>query len=239
MDTFILLILVFSVVFFLYKKYNNSQEGAKNERQGHDTKQKTNCLVIDTETSGLDSKSEVIQLSMLDNDGREIFDSLIRPFGKIPREVIAIHNITNEMVQKEDVPTIVHAIMQILQYVRENFPDNDFTLVGYNTSFDTKMIIQSLSIAEKNLLRKSDKTFSKEEKQHLPEMIAALIEFVSVLDGSSRCIMREFQAFKGYHRWVKLIDAANESGVEITDAHSAKGDCLMTIGVMNYIDQHK
>lgn len=207
------------------------------EPQKTTSKRKKNILIIDTETTGLDSKAEIVQLSVIDFDGNEVVDTLIRPFHAIPPEATNIHGITNEMVNATDVPTIVHAILFLLRAVQEKFPDGDFKVVGYNTPFDTKMIQQSLSISKRKLQRKTDKTLSDEEKLNLPDVVDNLKGFISAIDSNSRCIMREYQDYTGNHRWIKLVEAAAECNVQVKNAHSAKGDCLMTLGIMKYIDR--
>ncbi|RYU39970.1 3'-5' exonuclease [Aliivibrio finisterrensis] len=201
------------------------------------TKHKQNILIIDTETTGLHARAEVVQLSVIDSEGNEVLDTLIRPFYPIPQEATNIHGITNEMVNLQETPTIVHAVLVLLHLVQEKFPDGDFQLVGYNTSFDTKMIIQSLSITKQKLQRKSDKTLSDDEKLNLPDVVDNLKAFITTMKNNSRCIMREYQDYSGNNRWVKLVQAASDCNVKIKDAHTAKGDCLMTLGVMKYIDR--
>ncbi len=56
-------------------------------------------VYIDTETTGLDSSAEIIEISVVDHDGSVLFDSTVRPKNPIPREAQAVHHISNEMVK--------------------------------------------------------------------------------------------------------------------------------------------
>ncbi len=60
-------------------------------------------VYLDTETTGLDSRSEIIEICILDHDGRVLLDSLVQPVGDIPADASAVHGITTAMVQ--DAPT--------------------------------------------------------------------------------------------------------------------------------------
>jgi len=53
---------------------------------------------------------------------------------------------------------------------------------------------------------------------------------------SAECAMEQYAEYNGdwndYHgnyRWVKLTQAGRAMGVKVEDAHTAKGDCLMTL----------
>ena len=57
-------------------------------------------VFLDTETTGLYRSSEVVEVAVVDAQGRELFDSLVRPTRGIPAEATAVHGITDEMVAK-------------------------------------------------------------------------------------------------------------------------------------------
>jgi DNA polymerase-3 subunit epsilon len=54
-------------------------------------------VVLDTETTG--RPGEIIDLAILNHEGKVIFDSLLKPTVKIPAEVTRIHGITDDDVQ--------------------------------------------------------------------------------------------------------------------------------------------
>lgn len=55
-------------------------------------------VVLDTETTGLGSTAEVVQLAVVDLTGRPLLDTLVRPVRPIPAGASRIHGITDDMV---------------------------------------------------------------------------------------------------------------------------------------------
>src|SRR5690606_28350115 len=62
-----------------------------------------NGLILDTETTGLGSVDEIVELSVIDMAGRTLINTLVKPKGIIPPEAQRIHGISNEGVS--DAPT--------------------------------------------------------------------------------------------------------------------------------------
>jgi DNA polymerase III subunit epsilon len=94
-----------------------------------------NPVYLDTETTGLDSSAEIVEITIIDHTGEVLFDSLVKPRKTIPADVINIHHITNEMVQSAPTwPVLWPTIRSIL--------------VGkwlgiYNADFDLRMMQQT------------------------------------------------------------------------------------------------
>ena len=97
---------------------------------------KESPVYLDTETTGLDFDDEIIELAIVDSDGKVIFDSFIKPYKSIPLSATAINHISNDMVR--NAPTLAqvwHEIQPILAT----------TSIGmYNAEFDIRMIMQTL-----------------------------------------------------------------------------------------------
>lgn len=87
--------------------------------------------VLDTETTGLNN-AQMCQLAILHRDGRE-FKSLVKPTIPIESGAMAVHHITNEMV--EDAPDASLMAFHII---------SNKIMVIYNAPFDTKVIQESL-----------------------------------------------------------------------------------------------
>ncbi len=92
-------------------------------------------VYLDTETTGLDSSAEIIEISIIDHTGMVLLDSLVKPLKPIPAEATDIHHISNEMVQSAPTwPVIWPAVRACLVG----------SLVGiYNSDFDMKMLQQT------------------------------------------------------------------------------------------------
>ncbi|NWF70612.1 MAG: 3'-5' exonuclease [Chloroflexi bacterium] len=94
-------------------------------------------LVLDTETTGLGARDEIVQIAVVNKNGQTVLDSLVRPTIPIPYFVSTIHGITNAHVQ--DAPSFADLYPQLLQ-VFDGRP-----VVVFNAPFDRRMIQQSLA----------------------------------------------------------------------------------------------
>ena len=95
-------------------------------------------VYLDTETTGLEIYDEIIEIAIVDSNGKVIFDSLIKPTKPIPLSATAINHISNEMVKHS--PTIAETWQEIRKLLI-NHP------IGmYNAEFDIRMILQSLKL---------------------------------------------------------------------------------------------
>ena len=92
-------------------------------------------LILDTETTGLGLGAEVVQIGIIDLQGRAIVDTLVKPMGAIPHDATAIHGITNAMVAK--FATYDKLFQFLFDQVRGK------TLISYNAAFDSRMLAQS------------------------------------------------------------------------------------------------
>ena len=57
-----------------------------------------NALFLDTETTGLDNRAEVVEIAIADSKGRPVFESLVKPTVAITPRLTDIHGISNAMV---------------------------------------------------------------------------------------------------------------------------------------------
>ncbi|MGN1125608.1 MAG: PolC-type DNA polymerase III [Candidatus Gastranaerophilaceae bacterium] len=89
-------------------------------------------IVLDTETTGLDyTKERMVEFAgvRLENGKvKDEFQTLINPQQHIRKSSIAIHGITQEMVQ--DAPTEAEAMPKILEFI------GDYPIVAHNCIFD-------------------------------------------------------------------------------------------------------
>ncbi|WP_257292963.1 3'-5' exonuclease [Endozoicomonas sp. ONNA1] len=169
-------------------------------------------LFLDTETTGLDEKAEVVEISIIDSNGEVLLDTLIKPTLIIPDDATAIHGITNKMV--EDAPSWPEIHEKFCQIVQNR------TLLIYNADYDVAILDQTACA-----WIRSDKNI----KIDLPESLY-----------SARCIMKLYAAFFGQWdnyrddwKWQKLTVAADQMGVIVEgQAHRALADCKMTLGVL-------
>jgi DNA polymerase III epsilon subunit-like protein len=88
-------------------------------------------LYLDTETTGLSVNAKIIEVGVVNDRGKVIFDSLINPQIPIPSEVTEIHGITDSMVL--NAPTFA-----VIEEGLRNLLLADGTVVIYNADFDKR-----------------------------------------------------------------------------------------------------
>jgi DNA polymerase-3 subunit epsilon len=124
-------------------------------------------VFIDTETTGIDSQAEVIQLAVVSWDERLIFNELIKPVDPISEEVSHIHHITDEMVVR------CRDIRYFWSYITGKLVGENIVL-GYNVHFDLRVLNQS-------------SYRFKELKRYLaPVLVIDVMQYLQYVTGSKR-----------------------------------------------------
>lgn len=91
------------------------------------------CLVLDTETTGLDAQDDrIVDLAIVDGHGDLLFESLLNPERPIPSDAIRVHGITDDMVSH--APTLAQVADQIKAFLA------DRPVVFYNAGFDNAFL---------------------------------------------------------------------------------------------------
>lgn len=96
------------------------------------------AVYVDTETTGVAGHDEVIEIAIVGNDGRTLFQSLLRPSRPIPPAVVAVHGITDADVAH--APTLAEVAAELRGWLEERM------VIAYNASFDSRLIEQSCRI---------------------------------------------------------------------------------------------
>lgn len=164
-----------------------------------------NCLVLDTETTGLDDKAEIIEIAIIDAHGKVLLNTLVRPSKPIPAEATAIHGITDEMVK--DAPTWPEVSPQLCSLISGK------TIAIYNAEYDIR------------LLEQTDRIWKVTPKiSVMPQIVCAMHEYAEFYGQKSE---------RGGYKWQKLTAAAEQQGVIIEGTpHRALSDCLTTLDVI-------
>ena len=165
-----------------------------------------NYVILDTETTGL-NEAEICQISIIDNSGAVLLDTLVKPISSIPARVTAIHGITNDMVI--DAPPWAAVTEQVASILTGR------DVIAYNAVFDRKMLHTS---AQACGLPKVDwKTFSRWWCA-----MEAFSEIYGVANGYRR----------GDYRYQSLKTAAAYYRIPVDHAHIALADCKTTLAVV-------
>jgi DNA polymerase-3 subunit epsilon len=166
---------------------------------------KQDFLVLDTETTGL-HRGEIVQVAIIDSAGTVLLDRLVRPVFPIPADATRIHGIQDSMVVDEDTwPDIVPLVREIIQ---------GRNLVVYNAVYDRKMFHQSGEAAGLDHI----------EWKEIARWWCAMEAYAEFYG--------EWNSYRRSYTWQSLTKACVQQGIEVHDAHSALGDCLMTLEVV-------
>ncbi|MDX2159929.1 MAG: 3'-5' exonuclease [bacterium] len=171
---------------------------------------KTQFLILDTETTGLDRTSEICSISVIDQTGAVLLDTLVKPINTIPQAATDVHGITANMLV--DAPGWEQVARRLLPIISGR------KVIIYNAVYDRKLMHQS---AEACGIQKIDwKTLATFD---------CAMEMYSQFYG-------DWNDYHGSYRWQRLTAACFQLGIDenmiTAPAHSALGDCLRTLAVI-------
>jgi DNA polymerase-3 subunit epsilon len=163
-------------------------------------------VYLDTETTGLGAEAEILEISIIDDDGSVLFESLVKPAGSIPAEVTRIHGIKETDVQTaRSWPAIWPEVRSIL-FGR--------LIVIYNAEFDLRMMAQSHA------------RYRLPWKERLK--IFDLLKLYAEYRG-------EWDPRRQSYRYHSLDVAGKQCGIVLPNAHRATADTLLTRALLHYI----
>lgn len=175
---------------------------------------RSDWVILDTETTGLDDEAQIVQIGLLSPLGNVLLDTLVKPTAPIPAAATRIHGITNEMVAS--APGFADIYPKLVELTK------DKEVIVYNADYDFRMVRQSIASAYN--LNFCDET---------------LDDLLLAVGNNWKCIMKHYAMFWGewddYHgnyRWQRLTNACYQQNIRVEDAHSAIGDCKMTLALI-------
>jgi DNA polymerase-3 subunit epsilon len=166
-----------------------------------------NPVYLDTETTGMHFNSEVIEIGIIDDQEQVLFDTLVRPRGKMDPAAGRIHGITSEMLK--EAPTW-----------EQIWPQAEAVLRGrrvgvYNVEFDLRLLKQSC--------KQAWLTWA------LPET-----NFFDVMKIYAR-FYGDWDTFRKSYRFQSLEMAGRQSGIRLPNSHRAIDDCLLTRALLHFM----
>jgi len=164
-------------------------------------------LFLDTETTGIERTSEIIEVSVVDDQGLLVFESLVKPSRPIPHDVIRIHGITDDDVK--DAPSWMVV-----------WPGIENVLAGrtvgiYNAEFDLRMIQQTHARYRMPLTS-------------LPFSYFCIMKLYAQYYG-------EWNRARGGYRWHSLDDAGRHFRIPLQNTHRARDDSLLARAVLHHM----
>jgi len=172
-----------------------------------------NALILDTETTGLDNRAEIVQIGIASLDGKELFNSFVQP-AKTRRwpDAQRVHGISWSAVQ--NAPTMG----QLSEELKEIM--NGRLVAIYNADFDTRILRQSI---------KADSA------ANLYQWLQKL-EWECVMQAYAEYWGQRNTRY-GSYKWQSLTNACRQQGVKVSNAHDALGDALLTAALLRSIEQ--
>lgn len=167
-----------------------------------------NFVILDTETTGLND-GEICQIAIIDGAGEVLLNTFVKPINPIPADATRIHGISDQNVISAP------SWREIAPHLVDMLTGRD--VITYNAIYDRKMMHRSAEHAG------MEKIVWKEISTWCCAM-EAYAEFYG-----------DWNSYHQSYRWQRLSVAAERCGVVVKNAHNALGDCLMTLGVINYI----
>jgi len=168
-------------------------------------------VYLDTETTGMHDGAEIIEICIVDYDGRVLLDSLVKPRQTIPRDAIKIHNITNALVQ--DAPAWPDLWPQVQGILAGRS-------VGiYNVDFDLRLLKQSHHQAGLTW-------------QPVGASAFCIMKLYAEFYGDWN---RSRQSF----RWQSLDRARNQCGLTLPNSHRARADTLLARAIFYHMTGQK
>jgi len=171
---------------------------------------RSDWVILDTETTGLDYGAEIISITVVSPTGETLIDSLVKPNGSIPPDATAVNGITDDMVS--NAPLFSNIFPQLCQALDGKL------VIAYNAEFDQTMLIATCA------------------RYKLP--YGQLISYGRLKDGNDnssspwQCAMMQYAAYVGEwsnywasYRWQKLPKGD----------HTAKGDCMAVLELIRHM----
>ena len=178
-----------------------------------DQLRQSNAVILDTETTGLDNKAEILQIGIVSLEGETLFNSYVKP-AKARRwdDAMRVHGIAWSDVQ--DAPTISQFAQKLKTIM------NGRAVAIYNADFDTRILRQSIKADN------ASGQFPWLNNQQWRCVMKAYAAYWGQRD-------RRY----GSYKWQSLSNACRQQGVKVTDAHDALGDARLTAALIRSIEK--
>ncbi len=178
---------------------------ARKVREWRELLDRKDVLIVDTETTGLGTDAEVIEIAAIDTCGTIRAHALVLPSGRVPREASDIHGMTKQWLRKQgarDWPTVWNEVKPVLSRAK--------ICLAWNAPFDRRVIKQSC-------------------RRH--GLVMGLFHWRDLIN-DYRSIWSESPS-KGRHT-LKAVTRREGVHIE-QSSHRAVGDCRRVLGVLRAV----
>lgn len=189
-----------------------------------------NCIVIDTETTGLDENDTIVELAAVcPKDRVVVINMLVRPLSPMHAGAEKTHGISMASAQHSGMPA-TRAINHLAEAVQRR--NNTLGLSSFNWQFDARMILQTAFRAVRT------------------DTIAEAVDLTAPTAGQTHCIMElanrylhehlEWDAEQSKFKRLSLEKCLEITGIEREgQPHRALSDALAAADLLNYIAEGK
>ncbi len=164
-------------------------------------------LYLDTETTGVHNQAEVIEVGIIDDDGKVLYDQLVHPRGKMDPASLRVHGLTLEMLANEPTWDKVGPQVEALLVGRK--------VIGYNIEFDLRVMKHSHTLSWM--------------RWTLPET-----NFIDIM-GLYAQFNNDWDMDNRTCRIQSLEMAGRQCNISLQNTHHAVDDCLLTRALLHHI----
>jgi DNA polymerase III subunit epsilon len=165
-----------------------------------------NPIFLDTETTGLNRSDEIVEISIVDDEGKLVYESLVRPSQPISPDAMAVHGISNEAVKTAPAWPVIWPTLRTFLV--------GHLICAYNAEFDMRMMQQSHA-RYRLPWKETFKSFD-------------IMQLYSQFKG-------EWDSVRRSYRYHSLDKAGKECKISIPNAHRAATDALLARALLHYI----
>jgi len=164
-------------------------------------------LYLDTETTGLDPWSEIVEIAVLEQDGSVLINTLVRPVAPIPADATRVHGITNAMAAgapgwKEVWPGVAAALQGRLVAI-------------YNMDYDRRLLRQT-------------------HRQNGMRWTSPKAEFMCIMEVYAQ-FHGQWSPRRGGYRYLRLEEAGRQCQLVQPNSHRAREDAALARAVLVYM----
>jgi DNA polymerase III epsilon subunit-like protein len=166
-------------------------------------------IYLDTETTGLNNKAQIVEIAVIDADGGLLYQALVRPTVPIPPDANRIHGINDEMVRS--APFWPEVFGEVQSAIRGR------GIAIYNAEYDLRLMKQS------------------HQAHRMPWRLEAR-DTLCVMELYAR-YYGQWDSRKGGYRWHSLEAAGRQCGIQLPNTHRAQDDAMLARAVLHHIAQ--
>lgn len=136
------------------------------------------CVILDTETTGLSDDAQIVQIGIIDQDGAVLLDRLVLPTVVISMGAEKIHGITREKLLEADAGRFIDVYDSIAEVVFER------RVLIYNVAYDWPILRRQCESVERPMFE--------------PSSVACAMGWIAQFVG-------DWNNRHGGYRWQKLL----------------------------------